>query len=128
LNFALNRVATCGEGGIPQLCLAGADSPFVFTPVGTGSTVSIGFFGTVIDTDNPGFMSTWSGNFSADSTDTPQVTFQKFLAQGFLELPYSGTKITVDVPQGEIPEPASMLLLGTGLVGLAAARRRRNRK
>ena len=48
------------------------------------------------------------------------------MSQGFVELPYSATKITVDVPQ--IPEPANMLLLGSGLIGLAAARRRRNKK
>jgi PEP-CTERM motif len=128
LNFTLDRIATCEESGIPALCPAGGDSPFVFTPLGTGgSTVSLSMSGTVIDTNNPGFLSTWTGNFSADSPDSVADTLALFVSQGFLELPYSATKITVDVPV--IPEPASMILLGTGLLGLAVrARSKRSKK
>ena len=68
LDFTLTRIAKCGEGGIPQLCLAGVDSPFIFTPLGGGgSTVSLSMSGTVTDSNNPGFPSSWTGNFSADS-------------------------------------------------------------
>jgi hypothetical protein len=125
LNFTL-----LGINGCTINCVAGLTSPFNFIeiPNGTGgvnTTVIISMFGTLTDpVNNPGELYLWSGTWSADFPNQTGLQIVTELAtQGFIDAPYSAAKVTTFVP-GEIPEPASMLLLGSGLVGLVAARRR----
>ena len=126
LDFTLTTIDPCGVVG-PQ-CLAGPGSPFFFQEFGGSTTVILAMHGTVIDTNNPGFLSTWTGTFSADFAGmTAAQILDQLDAQGFITAPYSAQKIAVDVPN-VIPEPASMILLGSGLVGLAARARRRSKK
>lgn len=128
LNFILDIIVSCGQASLHPAdeCAAGLDSPFRFDEDTDGTTVILNFRGTVIDTNNPGEISTFQAKFDATFTGlTPQDILDQLVANGEIFTVYSARKITIDRPDvPTIPEPATMLTFGAGTALLAAHRRR----
>jgi len=76
-------------------------------------------FGTTFDTASDANCSTFFGLFFTNTSGCDYVEFSQDMDNVFLG---------PDQPSEVTPEPATMTLLATGLAGMAAARRRRNKK
>jgi hypothetical protein len=123
--------STGGTGGsnlqlwatnIPEGSLAG--SPFTLTDTPDGAVASFDVDGYIWDTNTGSKVDTFTGTFSA--TFDSQTVASLFTNLP-IDTPFSAT-FTATVIPSHIPEPASMLLMGVGLLGVGLVSRRKARK
>ena len=107
---------------IPEGSLAG--SPFTLTDTPDGAVASFDVDGYVWDTNTGTKADTFTGTFSA--TFDGQTVADLFTNLP-IDTPFSATFTATVIPT-TIPEPASMLLMGAGLLGVGLVSRRKARK
>jgi hypothetical protein len=111
---------------VGDICTPFVGSPFTITNlVGGGSSVALTLLGLV--TDGVGPATNFVGTFTTQFADLNAAEIIALLgSQGFVQSSHSAS-FTVTAGPEVIPEPASLLLLGTGLLGTSASLLRRRR-
>jgi hypothetical protein len=99
--------------------------PFVLTDTPDGAVASFDVDGYVWDTNTGTKVDTFTGTFSATFDGQSVASLFTNLP---IDTPFSATFTATVVPTTTTPEPASMLLMGAGLLGVGLISRRKTRK
>jgi hypothetical protein len=99
--------------------------PFVLTDTADGAVVSFNVDGYIWDTNTMSKVDTFTGTFSA--TFDGQSVASLFTSLP-INTPFSATFTATTIPVTGVPEPASMLLMCAGLLGVGLLSRRKTRK
>jgi hypothetical protein len=114
-----------------QTCTPGAPfpQPNPFNLSNGSSTLSVAaitFHGNAVNTTT-GETSNFIGVFSSQFTVPYQTLLSQVAAGGSISTSYSASITATTGPPPQIPEPATMILLGSGLIGIFVIGRKRAR-
>ena len=115
-----------GAEAIGQSCVAFVGSPFLLTRTATGTGVEFDVFGFFVDPtfgDN-GSLNTAKGIYTANVVGLTPGEVSNVINTGGTIPP---TSYSAQFTATAIPEPISLALLGSGLLGVGLRARRRNR-
>ncbi len=104
---------------------AGSVGPFTLTDTPDGAVASFNVDGYIWDTNTMTKVDTFTGTFSA--TFDGQTVASLFTNLP-IDTPFSATFTATTIPVTTTPEPASMLLMGAGLLGVGLVSRRKSRR
>jgi hypothetical protein len=104
---------------------AGDVGPFTLTDTPDGAVASFDVDGYIWDTNSNSKVDTFTGTFSA--TFDGQTVADLFTNLP-IDTPFSATFTATTIPTTTTPEPASMLLMGAGLLGVGLISRRKTRR